>query len=538
MTFTPRDTDYLALLQSLKTCIILHDATTRNILWANAAACKVLGFTVEELLPLKAPDMTRKADKYRHEIGIQWLKSAAEDGEAIIEWCYRAKDGTEILTEAIATRVALSARAVVMVQFRDIAAEERIKEDLHRLEMRLKEFMHDLSEGITVLTPDGDISYLSASSRRLLGLPDERGTPINFIELCHASSRALVTKRLNDACESEAPVTLRYRIRNGDGSIRWHDGSCRYVSLKDDLSGVLLHFRDVTAQVFADEKRRLSERKLEYLARYNAMGEMAMTVSHELSQPLASARNFIEGGILRLIDLPDPPTDILWGMKNVLKQVERASSVIKSVRDYVVKLEQVEETVDLNAVVNEVDYFIALKAREARVRVVTDLADRPLLIDCEKVLIGQVILNFAFNAIDAMTDIPLTERILILRTGTEAGRAVMQVADHGKGIDLGAQQKMFDGFFTSKMNGNAIGLSLCRNIVARHRGDVWCEANTPRGASFFFSLPVSATELRGASRAQTLDGPAADANASDPALSSLPVANAAPAPAKPVRATG
>lgn len=494
MTFTPRDTDYLALLQSLKTCIILHDAKTRNILWANATACAVLGFTVEELLPLKAPDMTRKADKYRHEIGIQWLKSAAESGEAIIEWCYRAKDGTEILTEAIATRVELSERAVVMVQFRDIAAEERIKEDLHRLEMRLKEFMHDLSEGITVLTPDGDISYLSVSSRRLLGLPDESETSINFIELCHESSRALVTKRLTDAWESDTPIALRYRIRNGDGSIRWHDASCRYMALKDDLSGVLLHFRDVTAQVVADETRRLSERKLEYLARYNAMGEMAMTVSHELSQPLASARNFIEGGILRLNDLPEPPTDILWGMKNVLKQVERASAVIKSVRDYVVKLEQVEETIDLNAVVNEVDYFITLKAREARVRVVTDLATQPLLIQCEKVLIGQVILNFAFNAIDAMIDIPMTERVLTLRTGADAGRVVMQVADQGKGIDLGEQQKLFDGFFTSKMNGNGIGLSLCRNIVARHRGDVWCEANKPHGASFFFSLPVSVSD--------------------------------------------
>lgn len=65
MTFALQDSDRLAMLQSLKTCILLHDAQSKDILWANAAACTALGFTVEELLPLKAPDMTRNEEKYR-----------------------------------------------------------------------------------------------------------------------------------------------------------------------------------------------------------------------------------------------------------------------------------------------------------------------------------------------------------------------------------------------------------------------------------------------------------------------------------------
>lgn len=492
--FVPQDADYLSLLQALKTCIILHDAETHNILWANAAACQVLGFTVEELLPLKAPDMTRNEEKYRRETGKDWLNRAAANGEAIIEWCYRAKNGTEILSEAIATFVALRTCDVVMVQFRDIAAEERIKEDLHRLEMRLKEFMHDLSEGIVMLDADGAIEYLSSSSRRLLGLAKERALPGSFIELCHAASRELVSRQLARARATTDTVTLRYRIRNGDGSMRWHDASCRYVELKDDLSGVLLHFRDVTVQVHAEQTRRDNERdnerKLEYLARYNAMGEMAMTVSHELSQPLASARNFIEGGILRLKSLPEIPTDILWGMENVLRQVERASVIIKSVRGYVVKLEQVEEVIDLNAIVNEVAYFIALRARDTGVKVTMRVAETPLWVSCERVLIGQVILNFAFNAIEAMNGVPAAERLLYLDTRQDGERVVMQVCDRGPGLDVGKQEKAFDGFFTSKTTGNGIGLSLCRNIVARHRGDVWFDAHAPHGASFCFSLPL------------------------------------------------
>ncbi|WP_423761584.1 PAS domain-containing sensor histidine kinase [Burkholderia sp. NLJ2] len=484
------DADRLALLQSLKTCMILHDAKTKAILWANAAACNALGFTVEELRPLKAPDMSRNAEKYRHEIGLQWLKDAAENGESIIEWCYRAKDGTEILSEAVATRVKLHDCDVLMVQFRDIAAEERIKKDLKRFETRLKEFMHDLSEGVAVLSAGGEIKYLSESSCRLLGLQADSSTLMNFTELCDGTSRRIVLAQLAEAELRHEPTSFRYRIRNGDGSLRWHDAFCRHVELEDDLSGILLHFRDVTPQVEAEEMRRVSERKLEYLARYNAMGEMAMTLSHELSQPLASARNFLEGGMMRLNESPVIPEEVMWGMESVLKQVERASIIIKSVRDYVVKLEQVEEVIDLNAIVHDVEYFIALKTREVGVALEFALSDHPIWVRCEKILIGQVILNFAFNAVEAMLDVPETSRFLTIRTCSERGRALLRVSDTGVGIDLGQHEKVFDGFFTSKLGGNGIGLSLCKNIVSRHGGDVWAEANLGRGTSFCFTLPL------------------------------------------------
>jgi PAS domain S-box-containing protein len=493
--FSLEDGDRLAMLQSLKTCIILHEASTKNILWANQAACEALGFTVEELLPLKAPDMTRKAEKYRHEIGRQWLETAAQDGESIIEWCYRAKDGTEILSEAVATRVSLHDRDAIMVQFRDIAAEERIKKDLKRLETRLKEFMQDLGEGIAVLATDGTIKYLSESSCRLLGLPTDGEPPQNFFAFCHEADSLLVARRLHQAGMEMKPSSLRYRVHTANGTLRWHDTSCRFVELDDDLSGVMLHIRDVTEQVAEHEARRLNERKLEYLARYNAMGEMAMTISHELSQPLASARNFIEGGMLRLKSLPHMTEDIMWGMGNVLKQVERASLIIKSVRDYVVKVEQADEKIDINAIVNEVFYFISLRARESGVRVETDLEQTSVMVVCEKILIGQVILNLAFNAIEAMQETAAVNRVLRIETQkTGDAKVLVRVSDRGPGLDIGVKERVFDGFFTSKTTGNGIGLSLCKNIIARHGGDVWVEANAPQGTLFVFSLPLAGAQ--------------------------------------------
>jgi len=491
MSFLIQDSDRLAILQSLKTCILLHDAKTKEILWANATACQALGFSVEELLPLKAGDMTRNEVKYRREIGLQWLDDAASKGESIIEWCYRAKNGTEILSEAIATRVTLHDREALMVQFRDIGAEERIKQDLRRLEHRLKEFMQDLVEGIAILAEDGRIKYLSESARPLLGMTEENSCPENFLAFCAPGQVGIFSRYLTDAYKTYDSVAFRYQASISDGTIRWHDVTCRQIDFDDELTGVLLHFRDVTAHVQEHEALRRNERKIEYMARYNAMGEMAMTLSHELSQPVASARSFIEGGLLRLAAPTTAAGSIEWGLKSAVKQLERVSSIIKSVRDYVVKLEQVADEIDLQSVLDDVRYFIDLRAREEKVTVVFARCPEPLPVRCERVLIGQVILNFAFNAMETMRDMDHRSRTVHIATRKAGAFACLSVSDTGPGLPTDLKDQIFEGFFTGKASGNGLGLSVCDNIISRHEGKVWAEPNQPCGTAFSFTLPLS-----------------------------------------------
>ena len=83
--YQPKPNDFYALIEAMPLCIILHDAHTKEILWANAAALAALGFTLEELTPLKAPDMTRDAPKYRRSVGLRWLEGAARTGQRAIE---------------------------------------------------------------------------------------------------------------------------------------------------------------------------------------------------------------------------------------------------------------------------------------------------------------------------------------------------------------------------------------------------------------------------------------------------------------------
>jgi len=106
------------------------------------------------------------------------------------------------------------------------------------------------------------------------------------------------------------------------------------------------------------------------------------------------------------------------------------------------------------------------------------------------VLIGQVILNLAFNAIEAMTGLPPARRLLRISTAVDGGYAVMRVDDRGPGLPAGREERIFEGFST-KVTGNGIGLSLCQSIVAKHGGTIWAETGKRTGATFCFKLPLA-----------------------------------------------
>lgn len=487
MTY-PAEEDFHSLLDALTLCVLLHDAETKAIVWANRAACDALGFTLEEMLPLKAPDMTRPVPKYRREIGVGAMDRSMTGGPQVYEWCYRSRSGVDMLSEAIATYVPLRERAVVMVQFRDISAEDALKQALRRYESRLREFMQDLGEGVAVLKPSGEVEFTSESGRRVLGV--EEGTPMGgVLDYCNARDRDRLIEQLESAPRIQPSAPQRYRITRRDGATRWLRITCRRIEIEDDLNGRLIHFRDISDEVAVEEARRTEARLLEYAGRYNAMGEMATAIAHELSQPLAAVRNFIEGAIRRLAQ-PGPIDDAIWGLRSADRQAEHAALIIKSVREYIVKREPTEAHADLRDVLTDVAYFIELRAREAGVTVLIEQAGEPLPVFCERVLIGQVILNLAFNAIDALAEIDTPRRQLRLVTHLRGRGAVVDVIDNGPGVPANAHGRLFDGFSSSKVGGNGIGLSLCKNIVTRHGGEIHAKPAPGGGLACSFSLPL------------------------------------------------
>jgi signal transduction histidine kinase len=118
-------------------------------------------------------------------------------------------------------------------------------------------------------------------------------------------------------------------------------------------------------------------------------------------------------------------------------------------------------------------------------------ADTPRVM-ADRVQLQQVLMNLMLNGMDAMKDANGTRELIIKSQRGENDQVLVSVNDTGVGLPPEQADRIFTAFFTTKPYGTGMGLSISRSIVESHGGRLWAADNSPRGASFCFSLPAKA----------------------------------------------
>jgi signal transduction histidine kinase len=101
-------------------------------------------------------------------------------------------------------------------------------------------------------------------------------------------------------------------------------------------------------------------------------------------------------------------------------------------------------------------------------------------------------MNLIMNSIDAMKEVDGTRNLVIQSQPAENEQVMLSVSDTGVGLPPQQADQIFDAFFTTKVHGTGMGLRISRSIVESHGGRLWAADNSPRGASFHFTLPTKA----------------------------------------------
>jgi Histidine kinase-, DNA gyrase B-, and HSP90-like ATPase len=100
------------------------------------------------------------------------------------------------------------------------------------------------------------------------------------------------------------------------------------------------------------------------------------------------------------------------------------------------------------------------------------------------------------NAIEAMSEVREGSRELLISTSeAESGSVLVAVSDSGPGLPHANPERIFDAFYTTKLSGLGMGLSICRSIVEAHGGRLWATPNEPHGAVFCMVLPIGEKSL-------------------------------------------
>jgi len=275
-----------------------------------------------------------------------------------------------------------------------------------------------------------------------------------------------------------------------DGRQFW----CRANAMKlpelgpDVLLGVI---EDITEQKYIEEELLQRRTELAHANRLSTIGEMASCLAHELNQPLTGI-SLLAGGCLRSVESTRAVSqNLINALEEIVTQTAQAGKVINSIKHFIRKDDPRQQKWNINTVIHDAILLITPECQNQKVSLHIQLAESlpPVFVDSTQ--IEQVLVNLIHNSIEAMEQVPLSQKsIRIHSLRLDSGFVEIQVADRGCGIPSELESRVFESFYTTKNKGVGLGLPLCRSIMEAHNGKIWMTPNPDQGVTFHFILPL------------------------------------------------
>lgn len=401
----------------------------------------------------------------------------------------------------------------------DITERRRVEEALRQSEERFRALTERGSDLTLVLDSRGIIRYASPNTAAILGHSPTEVLGQAILPVIHRDDRRAAAAELRRlrrgrrrAADSQArpnPILCRVRYAPhdpaadadsvGGGGWRYFECIARSELANPVVAGIVVNARDVT-------ERMLLEQQIIQTGKLAALGELVAGVAHEINNPLA-----VIGGHAQLLQMhPDP--DVRADATAMRGMVDRATRIVRALksisRPSSVSVRE-RTRADLNGLVRRALDLVGASLRRAEIDLDLRLSDDlpPVLVDAGE--IEQVIVHLVNNAEHALRgggigggSAAAVRPRLSLRTSVRSGSAKMDplaavtltVEDNGPGIAPDVMGRIWEPFFTTKEQGEGIGLGLyiCYGIVTAHGGTIRAENGSDDGAVFTVELPAAA----------------------------------------------
>jgi C4-dicarboxylate-specific signal transduction histidine kinase len=241
-----------------------------------------------------------------------------------------------------------------------------------------------------------------------------------------------------------------------------------------------------------DQSERIrAEAELAHANRVSTMGQLSVSIVHEINQPLAALLANAETAVRWLSRQPPNLEKAKPLIDRVIGEGRRAADIVSQIRNFSRKASMRKESVEINDAILEIMELTHVATSEHRVSVKMQMSEGLPRILADRVQLQQVTLNLVMNAIEAMKEVnDRSRKLLISTSAAEPAGVLVKISDSGPGLPFVNSERIFEPFYTTKESGLGMGLSICRSIVEAHGGQLWATSNEPRGAVFCMTLPI------------------------------------------------
>jgi PAS domain S-box-containing protein len=364
--------------------------------------------------------------------------------------------------------------------------------NLQESESKFRSAIDGIAGLVAIIAPNGELETVNRQIIEYLGRSREELTAWETSDAVHPEDRPRVLELFKRSIAAGAPFHYELRLRRFDGEYRWFEN--RGVPIRDE-SGLIVRWSvllvDIEDRTRALGRLQQMQSDFAHMNRVSMMGELAASLSHEITQPITAVH---VNACAALNFLDKQPPDLSLARKAlgcIVGDADRAGNIVGRIREQIKKTPPRKEEFDLNAAIDEVIVLGRTAITKNRVWVQTRLSQGLFPVHGDRIQLQQVVLNLLLNAVEAMGSVEAAPRDLLISTRQDHTGVLVAVHDSGPGIDPEHLDRVFHSFYTTKQSGTGMGLSICRSIIDAHGGRLWAEANEPRGTIFQFTLPAA-----------------------------------------------
>jgi len=403
-----------------------------------------------------------------------------------------------------------------MTSMTDITEPNRIRQQLSESYERFTTVLEALDASVSV-APLGSEELLFANKlyRQWFGL--HTGGHLQMVAQAGVPDRPRSDESLDDVDSFVGLPTNQLTTAQSENAEifvpelgKWLEVRSRYLNWVDGRLAQMVIATDITPRRHAEEQAAAQAERAQSASRLITMGEMASSVAHELNQPLTAIANYCNGIVARIKAGQINQDDLLAALDKTARQAQRAGQIIQRIRSFVRRSEPNRSLSDVATMVTEAVELAEIELRRRNVRLSHYVAARLPKLMVDPILIEQVLVNLLKNAAESIEQArrPAPQRSVELRAVPRQveGQPVVEfsVQDTGQGLAPEVLDRLYEAFFSTKVEGMGIGLNLCRTIVESHHGRMHAEniynGTEVTGCRFSFWIPVSAAISSAASK--------------------------------------
>ncbi len=344
------------------------------------------------------------------------------------------------------------------------------------LKENLDQILSNLQDGMMLFTRDARAVLVSSSVERFLGTGRDGMLGADVTQIFDRSTK--LGRMVRDAFQHRTSIPqAEITTENGRHiEISLEIIVDRYDGERGSL-GALLTLHDL-------ESVREIESELELSRRLSAIGRLTGGVGHEVKNPINAIVVHLE---LMRGKLGGPDAPALRHLDIIQSEIQRLDRVVQTLVDFSRPMELKLEDEDLRGIASRVLMLSSAELATQNVQIQTLLPQRAVVVKVDADMLRQAILNIVLNGTQAMPD----GGTLRIELREEGRHAVLSIADNGEGIASEVLPRIFDLYFTTKKEGNGIGLAMCYRIVQLHSGLLEVESEPGQGTTFTIRIPLS-----------------------------------------------